>query len=269
MTLYQVVQFKSALIELFLILVGYYFLRAALISGAAVIFLETSPKANARRIYKIPIEKPQILSEMRAGIFILLFDAMAATLLIHFNWFHHESGSLQFNLFTFGAVFIWFEIWFYATHRLLHTRAFFFIHAQHHTAKVTTPLTAISFSSLERVTLLIGGMGLPALISHWVPMSFTAYAGYFTVNYALNVFGHMNAEVLPPKVIENPLGAILNSTTYHALHHARYQGHFGLFTPYLDRFFGTRFEDYEKVHSEAFEGRGLATLSMKLSNAHS
>jgi lathosterol oxidase len=268
MNLYQVVQIKSALAELFFLLVGYYFLRAVLISGAAAIFLETS-KANARKIYRLPIEMPQLLSELKSGIFVLLFDAFSATLLIHFNWFRHENNSLSVNLITFAIIFVWFEIWFYATHRLLHTRALFFIHAQHHKAKVTNPLTAMSFSMLDRVILIIGGIGVPAILSHWVPMSFTAYAAYFTTNYALNVFGHMNTEVLPPEVIENPVGEVLNSTTYHALHHARFQGHFGLFTPYLDRWLGTRFEDYERVHSEAFEGRGLERLGTKFSNAQS
>ena len=266
MNLYQVVRFKNGFAELFVLAVGYYFLRAAVISGAAAAFLETS-KANARKIYRLPIGMPQILSELRAGIFVLLIDSLATALLIHFNWFHHENGSLALNLLTFAVMFVWFEVWFYATHRLLHTRAFFFIHAQHHKAKVTSPLTAISFSFLDRLILIFGGIGVPAIISHWIPMSFTAYAAYFTVNYALNVFGHMNTEILPPEVIRHPAGEFLNSTTYHALHHARFQGHFGLFTPYLDRWFGSRFADYERVHAEAYEGRGLERLGTKFSNA--
>jgi Delta7-sterol 5-desaturase len=267
MNLYQVVQFKSALVELFILSAGYYFLRTALISGVAVCFLASSAKANARRIYRLPVEMPQFLSELKAGTLILIIDASAVTLLIHYNWFRHVEGSLALNLATFSGIFVWFEIWFYVTHRLLHRRAFFFIHAQHHIAKVASPLTAISFSFLERTILLVGGIGLPAIVSHWVPMSFTAYAAYFTLNYVLNVYGHMNVEVLPPEVIKNSAGAALNSTTYHALHHARFQGHFGLFTPYLDRWFGTRFGDYERVHAEAYEGRGLTQLGMKFSNA--
>jgi lathosterol oxidase len=268
MNLYQVVQFKNAFAELFVLAAGYYFLRTALISGAALFFISSSPKASARRIYKMPIELPQLASELRAGVFVLLVDAMSVALLIHYNLFRHAEGPLT-NALTFAGIFVWYEIWFYATHRLLHSRAFFFIHAQHHMAKVASPLTAISFSFLERVILLVGGIGLPALISQWIPMSFTAYAAYFTLNYVLNVYGHMNVEVLPPEVIKNPAGEFFNSTTYHALHHARFQGHFGLFTPYLDRIFGTRYEDYEKVHQEAYEGRGLERLGIKFSNAQS
>ena len=71
---------------------------------------------------------------------------------------------------TFAVMFVWFEIWFYVTHRLMHTRALYFIHKQHHVAKVTDPLAALSFSLAERAILITGALGFAALLSRWHPI---------------------------------------------------------------------------------------------------
>jgi sterol desaturase/sphingolipid hydroxylase (fatty acid hydroxylase superfamily) len=51
------------------------------------------------------------------------------------------------------------------------------------------------------------------------------------------------------------LGKLLTSTTYHALHHSRYTGNYGLGTRVLDRFFGTEWEDYEPLYDRVARDR--------------
>lgn len=68
--------------------------------------------------------------------------------------------------------------------------------------------------------------------------------------------------------MRKPVGKIINTPTYHALHHARYKGHYGLFTPYLDMMFGTYFKDYEIVHWHLSNGHGLKTLGQRFKVDH-
>jgi hypothetical protein len=48
------------------------------------------------------------------------------------------------------------------------------------------------------------------------------------------------------------------------MHHARYNGHFGLFTQVLDRVCHTVWRDYEKVQERAAHGQGLDTFHKQL-----
>jgi sterol desaturase/sphingolipid hydroxylase (fatty acid hydroxylase superfamily) len=85
----------------------------------------------------------------------------------------------------------------------------------------------------------------------WTSLAFSmqGYFAYFLLNYILNIYGHLNVEFVPPGFLNTIPGKIINTTTYHALHHARYRGHYGLFTQVLDRAHGTWFPDYAKIHS--------------------
>ncbi len=264
MSLLELVKIKALFAETFILVVGYYFLRTVIFAGLASKFLESSKLAKLKKVYQIPIERAQIMTELGSNVVILLFDALIAALLLYFDLFRSSSDEAFAFFSTFLLMFVWLEIWFYISHRLLHHRALYFIHAQHHQAKVTGPLTALSFSLFERVILMLGATALPALLSFWFPLSFTGYAFYFTVNYALNIFAHLNVELIPPSWLQRPWGRVLNATSFHALHHGRYNGHFGLFTPFLDRIFGTDFTDYREVQKEAYQGRGLQRVGQRL-----
>lgn len=262
MILHELVRTQNLFLEVFISAAGYYTLRSMFIGGTAAWLRENSRLAR-RKIYRLKIEKPQVVSELVAGVRVLLIDSLVAALILRFDLFQHGGDSWPVTLGTFIGFFVWTEIWFYVSHRLLHSKSLYFIHAQHHVAKVTTPLTAISFSVLERLILVVGVAALPAALSFFIPISFRIYIVYFSVNYALNTFGHWNIEIVPPAWVKSRLGSILNATTYHALHHARYNGHYGLFTPFLDRWFGSRFNDYLQVHQAAYEGHGLEKLNQK------
>ncbi len=87
---------------------------------------------------------------------------------------------------------------------------------------------------------------------------------YGLANYALNVLGHSNVEVFPGWFARSRLGRWLVTPTYHALHHARYRGHYGLFTSVLDRCFGSVYADYEMVQQRASAGQGLTRQGERL-----
>lgn len=220
--------------------------------------------AERRRVYRREPGKGQLRNEVRAALTVVVCDAL---LISAFRALHDERFapfSVKATLLTFAWMFVAFEVWFYVTHRLMHTRALYWIHAQHHVAQVTNPLTSLSFSVAERVVLLGGAFMLVTVAGGFMPITQAGLALYILSNYALNVLGHGNTEWVPERVVSSWVGRAFITTTFHAMHHARYQGHYGLFTPVLDRWLGTAFDDYPQVHARARAGQGLERLGERI-----
>lgn len=252
---------SNSWLTLSIMFVGYVLIRALILQGGLYFFLEKLGACSHKKIYQVAFQKNQLRSELQANLTTFFFDAFFVASLIKYGPPQvFESRDLFVG---FSISFIWFEIWFYLSHRLLHSRHLYFIHEQHHTAKVTSPLTGMSFSILERALVLTGGLLPLVLISQTFSLSTAGVALYFFTNYILNLYGHSNREFIPPHWIQSPIGQILNTSTYHALHHARYNGHFGLFTPYMDLIFNSCYSDYRVVQKMAYQGHGLNTLGQR------
>ncbi|RYZ71710.1 MAG: sterol desaturase family protein [Proteobacteria bacterium] len=232
------------------ILFGIFVARSGLIAGTTTIWIHFSRWAQRRRIIA-PKVGASVWRDVFFGIGILLLDAVVVLAAFRSGLMIGNHGSsLPIVLLTIAAFFVWVEIYFYYSHRLMHHPKLFWMHKHHHRERATNPWTSLSFSVVERFVLHVGTILIPALVSQFVPLSVDAYFAYFLINYLLNVYGHLNVETIPPWVLRRPWGQLLNTTTYHALHHSRYRGHFGLFTKYLDELHGTKFKDYERVHAE-------------------
>lgn len=220
--------------------------------------------AERWRVYRRALAPGQLRSEAWAAAGVVLCDALLVGLFRYFAGPRMVPFSVPVALLSYAWMFVSFEVWFYVTHRLLHTRALYRFHAQHHVAQVTDPLTSLSFSLVERLVLLGGGMGLVLLAMEVMPVTQAGIMGYILTNYFLNVVGHGNTEWLPRRFVASWAGRLFFTPTFHALHHARYQGHYGLFTVVLDRWLGTAFGDYALVHARAREGHGLARIGERL-----
>ncbi|MCY1016387.1 sterol desaturase family protein [Pyxidicoccus sp. MSG2] len=223
--------------------------------------------AERWRVFRRALAPGQLRSEAKAAIGVVVCDALLVTAFRVANEHRLAPFSVGVALLSFAWMFVGFEVWFYVTHRLLHTRALYRLHAQHHVAQVTDPLTSLSFSVVERLVLMGGGFGLVLLAMQFMPVTKVGVMAYIFTNYALNVFGHGNTEWLPERFVRSPAGRLFFTPTFHALHHARYQGHYGLFTPVLDRWLGTAFEDYEEVHARARAGEGLERIGERVRSA--
>jgi Delta7-sterol 5-desaturase len=250
-----------------LILIGfaYFGTRALFFAGGATLFVSRTDVARRRRVYRRPYSPGQLKSELKSAVMVVAFDAIVLTLVSRAGLFQPSEITLGASLATFALMCVWLEVWFYATHRLMHTRALYWLHAQHHVARVTHPLTSLSFGVLERVIIVGGAVGFGAIASHFMPITLPGFGGYFLLNYAFNVWGHTNVELLPESYGRSRLSRIFISVSFHAMHHARYTGHYGLFTTVLDRAFGTYFPDYPEVHARAARGLGLQSLGERAS----
>ncbi|RKH64614.1 sterol desaturase family protein [Corallococcus aberystwythensis] len=220
--------------------------------------------AERFRVYRRELSKGQLRSEALAAVGVVLTDAVVIAAFRYFSGPLAAPFSLSAALWSYAWMFVGFEVWFYVTHRLLHLPRFYRFHAQHHVAQVTGPLTALSFSAAERVVLMSGGLSLHFAAMHLMPGSQAGVLAYMLTNYVLNALGHGNTEWLPQRFVTSWVGRVLFTPTFHALHHARYQGHYGLFTVVLDRWLGTAFPDYPRVHARARAGEGLTRIGERL-----
>ncbi|PLX34811.1 MAG: hypothetical protein C0605_12395 [Hyphomicrobiales bacterium] len=214
-----------------------------------------------RRIYELPVKPKQLRRELINSVHtpmhaLFLFGCLTM------GWFSDRSpGGFAASLLI---TFVWAEIWHYASHRAMHFRALHWIHAEHHKSHLNTPFTAISFSFTEKLVFDAGLLGALVLLDRVFALNFYGVASWFIGYLIINSFSHANFEFRPVGYNKGP-GRLLASTTYHALHHSRYVGNYGLGTRVLDRLFGTEWTDYEEVYARITERRQpLTGLRQKL-----
>ena len=201
-------------------------------------------RLTSKRIYDMPFSKGQLRREalnslhtpLHAGF---LAGALALGAFRNTTW-------LSFFLTLFGTA-AWAEIWHYGSHRLFHLRPLFWIHEEHHKSHLNSPLTAVSFSFLEKFIFDIGMIGLLMLVDKVVSVNFFGAAGWFMAYLIVNSYGHANFEIRSPAFLTFP-GKYVASTVYHSLHHSRFINNYGLGTRFLDGLFGTEWPDYEDVY---------------------
>ena len=243
----------------FAIVLAAMVLRSTLVIGAAFAWIRSTSFAERRRIYRFAYAKGQLGSELKAALLVVAFDALLFSSTRYFGLIDYAPApSWGVAIYTYLILFVWIEIWFYVTHRAMHHPALYRIHRQHHVAKVTDPLTSLSFSLGERAVLLVGVFAFAILVSKLTPLSFGALIAVGLTNYVFNVLGHSNVEFVPEWIARSAPGRLIITPSFHAMHHARYKGHYGLYTTILDRWFGTAFDDYEAVYDRARSGAGLS-----------
>lgn len=195
------------------------------------------------RIYDLPIRDPQVRRELKNSLHtpmhaLVLLAALLAGLF--------EARSVGSFFLTALLTTIWAEIWHYGSHRAFHLKALHWIHAEHHRSRLSSPFTALSFSFTEKLVFDIGMIGGMAILGLYVELNFFGVATWFVGYLIINSYGHANYEIRGESFMRLK-GTVLTSTVYHALHHSRYTGNYGLGTRILDRIFGTEWPDSAAV----------------------
>lgn len=223
--------------------------RALLFAGGAWLWLRYVPWPRRRVLVVSPGQPDRLAQEISRAFGLLLLDTLV------FVGFY-QAGGIRFSepaailphVITYVAMTFWFEIYFYASHRLLHTPRLFWIHRYHHRTRATNPWNSLSFSYLERLILIAGMVMIPGLFSQLVPIPLAGWGAYLLVNYFFNVYGHSNVELQGPDYPASAMGRIFNTTSFHSMHHVRPDTHFGLFFPWLDQWLGTMAPEYPEFH---------------------
>lgn len=145
------------------------------------------------------------------------------------------------------------DTWFYWTHRLLHTRAFWPIHQLHHQSRTPTVLTAYAFHPLE--ALVNGAFILPASLI--TPLSYPVLVAFMVTMIARNAMAHGGREVFPAGRDGHPRLGWMTTVTHHDLHHQRGAGNYGLYFSFWDRIMGTERADYLDAYRRARNGASV------------
>lgn len=219
---------------------------------------------KVRRIYNLQFSQEQLKEEIKNSFLTSPVHACLIGGALYIGFLKdHETTWINF-VYTFLIVFVWTEIWHYFSHRAMHHKSLLWIHREHHKSKITTPLSSMSFSFLEKFIFSVGIIVPVAALSAIMPISFYGIIAYYLFYFITNTLGHSNMEIRDPEYAQTWIGKIINTPTYHAMHHARYVKNYGLITSTLDRLFNTMWEDYDKVQTRAASDQPLQKFSERL-----
>jgi len=212
-------------------------------------------------VYKVQGKDGQRAREIKNSIITTPVHAILFLTFIESGLLRIGDESLGLIVATFLLTFIWTEVWHYTSHVAMHLKQLHFIHREHHLSILTQPWTSVSFSFLEKFIFSLGILGMLAMVSRIYPLSAFGIFAYYILYFFTNTLGHANIEFRKEGYNHSLMGKIFNSPSYHAMHHARYIKNYGLLTPWLDRLFGTEWDDAAEVQSRAARGQPLLTLS--------
>jgi Delta7-sterol 5-desaturase len=216
-----------------------------------------------KRIWAVPLDPGQTRSELIGnavflGVTIASFTAVLAARAVRFG----EDSGLAITL-TFVALALGFQVFYYFLHRAMHHPRLVRFHRWHHRSRVTTPLSGQSMSATEALAWMLGYVGLPLVFSRIVPISVEGWALYMAFNVFGNIVGHANVDPVPVLKGLRATSLLSNVFTYHALHHARWNGHYSFAAALMDRLCGTEWPDWQELHARVAAGEALPSLKEK------
>jgi sterol desaturase/sphingolipid hydroxylase (fatty acid hydroxylase superfamily) len=168
--------------------------------------------------------KASVVSILVFGVYGMLTAWLERVGILNINW----SPTLPGALLELFILFLWNEIHFYASHRLLHhPKLFSKIHFRHHQSKIPTPYSSFSFHWGE--ALLLGSVML--LAAPFVSLSWVGVIGLPLISITGNNLGHLNYDFFPQ--------AKTSSNRRHSDHHKYIHGNFGFLLGLPDKILKT------------------------------
>lgn len=241
------------------LLCGTFFGGLTAVTTCAGFALE-SRLGSSRRIFDLPRADGQLRWEFIGNVRFVVMAAFA------FAWLLSSvplaEASVASAISTFIICWLGFEIYYWGLHRLMHTRPIYQFHRYHHDSRVTSPLTGYSMSALESLGWLVGLVGVPFLLSLVSPISLAGLVVYHTLYQVPgNVIGHANVDFFPAGASKRANSWISHPTTYHSLHHARFNNHYSFGSTFMDRLLGTEWSDWPELHARVISGQPMHKLS--------
>lgn len=247
-----------------LVATGAFFVALTLVSLASGYAVERRYWKLGRKIFDVPYKRTQARTELLGNVLfhLLWVPALAVTI---------ASGALRFGsgvmleVTTFFVCLYGFQAYYWFLHRAMHWRPLFFVHKWHHESLVTSPLTGFSMSPLEAVGWIVGFLAPALILSQLWAVGAWGYLGFLTFAWYGNIVGHANAELMPA-FVSTKWGSMLyaNPISYHSLHHARFEKHYGFGTAWMDMIFRTQWADWIAVSKRVRGGAPLTKLREKL-----
>ena len=149
------------------------------------------------------------------------------------------------------AMLIGHDTYFYWTHRLLHTPAFFRVwHRTHHRSITPTPFAAYAFDARESFVQAFYFVIWQLLI----PTPNAAFFITLGISILRNAWGHLGIELHPRGFADHWFWGNLTTTTHHDLHHSGgFASNYGLYFTWWDRAMQTEHPRYRETFREITE----------------
>ena len=139
------------------------------------------------------------------------------------------------------------DAYFYWMHRILHHKKLFKVtHLVHHQSTNPSPWTSYSFHFLEA----IAEGAVVILLVFTMPLHPLTIGLFALSSFVINVYGHLGYEIMPKGFRKTFLFEIINTSTFHNLHHQKFKGNYGLYLRVWDRLMGTEHPDYVKNYDQ-------------------
>jgi sterol desaturase/sphingolipid hydroxylase (fatty acid hydroxylase superfamily) len=192
--------------------------------------------------------KEVIYSMQTTVIFATIFLLVVIVLRPYTNLYASiDDFGTGYYLLTIPLMFVIHDTYFYWMHRAIHhPKLFRHIHLVHHRSTNPTPLAAYSFHFSESI---LEAMIIP-IIAFTIPVHVSALVWFLLGQFIINVYGHLGFELFPAGFHRTAVGKWINTSVAHNQHHQYFNGNYGLYFLFWDRWMGTLREDYE----DAFDG---------------
>lgn len=134
------------------------------------------------------------------------------------------------------------DTYFYWTHRAMHhPRVYRWVHLVHHQSRNPSPWAAFAFHPLEAVV----EAGIVFVIAFTLPFHGTALLAFLIFMTFYNAYGHLGYELYPNRFQHTRIGRWINTSVAHNQHHEKFNGNYGLYFLFWDRWMGTLRAEYD------------------------
>lgn len=232
------------LLYIWLKVTQYIFIRYAVVAGFAfflfyILFRKKWQKYRIQTVF--PKVKSQVLEFIHSISTMALFGIMAGLIFVIFpeQTKMYQSASeygYTWLILSFPTMLLIHDTYFYWLHRFMHLPSVFkYVHHVHHQSTNPTPLTSYSFHFIEG---LLESAILP-LIAFTLPVQRETFILFFLVQFIYNVYGHLGYELYPKGFNRTWIGKWINTSVAHNMHHKFFNGNYGLYFLFWDRWMGT------------------------------
>lgn len=182
---------------------------------------------------------------------LLVFCIVDTTLLIskEYGWTKIYTDSTEYAWWywwgSLGLMILLHDAYFYWAHRLMHHPFLYkHVHKIHHESVDPSPFAAFAFHPLEAFI----EAAFYFIFVFIVPINLIAILTWQVIQQGLNVIGHMGYEIYPRGFTRHWFFGWKTASTHHNMHHAKFEGNYGLYFTWWDKWFGTEFEDYNQTY---------------------
>lgn len=236
-------------------------LRYFVIAGFAFIpfYLWMKDRFTKEKIQAKAAVKKDFFREMKDSVSTMFIFGLSGALLLatpirEYTQIYTEVDKLGWVYFflSIPLALLIHDAYFYWTHRWMHGKKVYKnVHLTHHLSVNPSPWASYTFSAIE------GAMqsGIIWVLAFCIPMHEYALILFTVVAFVINVYGHLGYEIAPLWFRKTKAFNWMGTSTFHNLHHSRFNGNYGLYFRWWDKWMGTELPGYEKAYDEIQERR--------------